>query len=88
MATRRPLEASPPDDGGHLGSFTRPADMLVEPADTRDDPHPGAPDLHVDSVTRHEVGDSRSPKWGVVVFLVFTVMAILGLLAWAPWGAL
>ena len=75
---RPDLEAAPPDDGGHQGSFTRPQDMLQEPqqaspreAAGQGAERPPAPDLQY--VNRPWYGrGSRAP-----------MMALLGVLACA-----
>lgn len=73
---RNDLQAAPPDDGGHQGSYTRPQDMLVEPEPQARDAQ--APMLqYTNDFPR---GRSRAPVlgfWLVIALIVITVVLML-----------
>lgn len=75
---RDDLQAAPPDDGGHQGSYTRPEDMLVEPEPQAQDEQ--APNLqYTNDFPR---GQSRAPALGFWMVVLLIVLAVL-LMLWA-----
>lgn len=74
------LEAAPPDDGGHQGSYTRPQDMLIEPESTGQGV--GAPMLQYTNDFPH--ARARSSMTGLV-FIVAAVVIGLILAFWVNW---
>lgn len=80
---RPDVEAAPPDDGGHQGSFTRPQDMLQEPlpgspreAAGQGAERPPAPDLQY--VNRPWYGrGSRAPGVALLAVLVGAVLLLI-----------
>lgn len=65
--------AAPPDDGGHLGTFTRPQDMLIRP--TENEPHQAPPLQYV-----APPGPDQS-KGSILFALIIIGAVILALLA-------
>jgi hypothetical protein len=74
------LEAAPPDDGGHQGSYTRPQDMLIEPANTGQ--RAGGPPLEYTNDFPRE--RSSAPLTGLGVILAALVLGLL-LAFWVTW---
>lgn len=70
---RRDLEAAPPDDGGHTGSYTVPQDMMAEPGSGWGP----APSLHRDPA-RSPAGEGAS-MWMLAVIAVIAVI-VLGIM--------
>lgn len=75
---RPDLEAAPPDDGGHQGSYTRPQDMLQEPQQTgsAEGERRPAPDLHYVDRLPH-TGGSRAPVVALVGVLLIGVLLLI-----------
>lgn len=62
--------AAPPDDG-HLGSHTRPEDVIELHA--ADQP-PHGPPLHKDSVRLDSAADGVNPLWMLIAALAFAAL--------------
>ena len=74
------LAAAPPDDGGHQGSYTRPQDMLIEPANTGQ--RAGGPALqYTNDFPKARTGASL----GGMVFIVAALVLGLLLAVWVTW---
>lgn len=74
------LEAAPPDDGGHQGSYTRPQDMLIEPEATGQGV--GAPMLQYTNAFPHaRAGASMTG----LVFIMAAIVIGLILAFWVSW---
>lgn len=69
MTARPGLQAAPPDDGGHQGSFTRPQDVLTEPS--VGDLDASSPPMHHDPVPK--------PKHGLSWVGILVVLACIAL---------
>ena len=81
MKPRRMPEtvASPPDDGGHRGSFTVPTDVM----DVTDGDLPApAPDLASDTTHRRD----QPQRGGLAVALVM-LMLVIGVMSWLIYGS-
>jgi hypothetical protein len=74
------LEAAPPDDGGHEGSYTRPQDMLIAPENTGE--RVGAPMLQYTNDFPKE--RTRAPMTGLVAIIAALVLGLL-LAFWVTW---
>lgn len=67
------LEAAPPDDGGHQGSYTLPQDMMIEPQNTGQ--RFGAPMLqYTNAFPKERTGASAA---GLVVIAAALVLGLL-----------
>lgn len=71
MNARTDVQAAPPDDGGHQGSFTRPQDVMTDPSiGDRETP---SPPMHHNAVSRPR----HSPSWvGVLIVLACLALGI------------
>ena len=81
--TRESMQSPPPDDGGHLGSFTRPADdMMVETTGQSDPGHRGGPPLHTDPAANETTTPEgmRGFLIGLFLLAVTVTVALLGLI--------
>jgi hypothetical protein len=74
------LEAAPPDDGGHQGSYTRPQDLLIEPANTGQRAA-GPPLQYTNDFPRERTG---APLSGLVFIVAALVLGVL-LAFWVSW---
>ena len=74
------LQAAPPDDGGHQGSYTQPQDMLIEPESTGQGV--GAPMLQYNNSFPRARGGA--PMTGLV-FIVAAIVIGLILAFWVNW---
>ena len=81
---KRDLEAAPPDDGGHLGSYTTPGDDLVEGlGEGRGKGRErGAPDLHYINDTPGR--DRHAWSWPLLAVAIALIVGLLALSVYAP----
>ena len=82
MSQRAATRAAPPDAGGHLGSETRPQDPVEDPRISESDER--HPPLHVDPSTNPPRGDATVKRQALYTILLFTLLILLGALAWLP----
>jgi hypothetical protein len=69
------LESAPPDDGGHQGSYTRPQDMLIEPANTGQ--RGGGPALQYTNDFPKERTSTGAPVTGLLFIVAALVLGLL-----------
>lgn len=72
------LVSSPPDDAGHMGSSTRPEDMMVV-GDGEERPNP-----ELDRDTAKTPQGEGGPGSAIVLLVVLLVI-VLGAVAFIPW---
>lgn len=76
------LEAAPPDDGGHQGSYTLPQDMMIEPENTGQGV--GAPMLQYTNGFPKERTSMDAPVTGLIAIIAALVLGLL-LAFWVAW---
>lgn len=74
------LQAAPPDDGGHQGSYTKPQDMLIAPEAMSQGV--GAPMLQYTNDFPRARG--RAPMTGLVFIMAAIVIGLI-LAFWLNW---
>lgn len=82
---RERLQSPPPDDGGHLGSFTRPADdMMIETTGQADHGPRGGPPLHTDPARNEPTPTYEGTRGGLIGLVIVAVIVIIALLGLLP----